>query len=69
MLLVPALLSRPNAGSSGSINAITLSIIEAGELRSKSAPQLTTAIVATNSKLGNIFLHNLQNVDFVRESG
>jgi hypothetical protein len=64
----PALLSRAKAGNCRFDERLNLSAPSRRISRSEAPLDQPTAILATNSKMGNIFLHNAQAIDLLRES-
>jgi hypothetical protein len=69
MMLVPRLFSAgQKRETAGSMNALTSLRHREGYQGVKAPLDQPTAILATNSKMGNIFLHNAQAIDLLRES-
>jgi hypothetical protein len=65
--LSPALLSRAKAGNCRFDERLNLSASSRRVSRSEQPLNQPTAILATNSKMGNIFLHPTQAIDLLRE--
>jgi hypothetical protein len=67
MMLVPGSSQPDKSGNCGSMSALNLSASSRRTSRSEAPLDQPAAILTTNSKMSNIFLHKLQTIDLVRE--